>query len=100
MSRWSSSGEHERSRECITMRWLVGVSLGLFSVGVLVGYAARKQGIPPEQVGRWSIKEATRKALDAYDAALDLLPNEAPVTLDAALKALPPAPRAGQEVRA
>lgn len=67
------------------LRTVVGITAGLFVAGVAVGYVANKRGIPQDQVGRWLLKETTRKVLHVVDAVHDLLPDSAPVPLDEAL---------------
>lgn len=77
------------------MKWRVaiGVTVGLFTAGVAIGYVAQKRGVPPGQIRRWAAKEATRKALHAYDALRDLLPDgETAIPLGQALAAEPPGP--------
>jgi hypothetical protein len=70
-----------------------GVTMGMFGAGVAAGYVAHKRGVPQEQVPRWLLKEATRKALHAYDAVRDLLPDAEPVPVEEALGEPPPGPR-------
>ena len=77
--------------------WLIGVPVGVFGVGTLVGHAAAKRGIPPDQIGRWLVKETTRKALAAYDDVIDVLPDQGRVPLADELKQLPPPPRRGAQ---
>jgi hypothetical protein len=80
------------------MKWRVaaGITVGLFAAGVAVGYAAEKRGIPRDQVGRWALKEATRKVLHAYDRVRDLLPDpEVATPLADALRQEPPRPEPG-----
>jgi hypothetical protein len=72
----------------------LGVTVGLFGAGVAVGYVAHNRGIPQDQLPRWLLKEATRKALHAIDAIRDLLPDAEPVPLEQALGQEP----AGSEV--
>ena len=67
------------------LRTVVGITAGLFVAGVAVGYVANKRGIPQDQVGRWLVKETTRKVLHVVDAVHDLLPDSVPVPLDEAL---------------
>ena len=67
-------------------KWAFGITGGLFAAGIAVGYAAQKRGIPRDEVGRWALKEATRKALHAYDTVRELLPDQEPVPLSQALK--------------
>jgi hypothetical protein len=50
-----------------------------------VGYVAHKRGIPQDQVPRWLLKEATRKALHAIDAVRELVPDAEPVPVEEAL---------------
>lgn len=76
------------------MRWmtfLIGVPVGVFGIGTLVGFAAAKRGIPPEEISRWLLKETTRKALNAYDEIVDVLPDQESVRLSDELAALPSA---------
>ena len=74
------------------MNWkvAVGVTGVLFGAGVAVGYAAQKRGIPQDQIGRWVLKGATRRALRLADAVRDVLPNEPPKRLNEALAEPPP----------
>jgi hypothetical protein len=79
------------------VNWKVaaGVTAGLFGVGVAVGYAAQKRGIPQDKIGRWLLKETTRRVLRVTDAVRDALPDEPPKRLEDALAETPPGPRAG-----
>jgi hypothetical protein len=80
----------------MSWRFAAGVTVGLFAAGVAIGYAAQKRGIPRDQVGRWALKEATRKALHAYDVVRELVPDPAEgVPLKEALAAEPPRPGTG-----
>lgn len=65
----------------MSLRWWVGVPLGIFGIGIAVGYVAHRAKVPPDQVNRWLAKRAVRKALDAYDVARDLLPDDEPLRL-------------------
>jgi hypothetical protein len=69
------------------IRWkaAAAVTVGLFGAGIAVGYVAHRRGVPQDQVGRWLLKEATRKALHAYDAARDWLPDGEVLRADEAL---------------
>ncbi len=66
-------------------KWAVGATVGLFAAGVAVGYVANQRGIPQDQIPRWLLKGATRRALRALDLARDLLPDADPVPVGAAL---------------
>ncbi|MFZ5479267.1 MAG: hypothetical protein ACOZNI_21055 [Myxococcota bacterium] len=73
-------------------KWAVGITAGLFGAGVAVGYVAHKRGIPQDEIGRWLVKGATRRALRLYDSVRDVLPDEAPVPLARAIEEAPPRP--------
>jgi hypothetical protein len=80
------------------MRWrtAVGITVGLFAAGVALGYVAQKRGVPRDQIGRWAVKEATRKALQACDVVRDLLPDDrSAVSLRDAIAAEPTRPGPG-----
>lgn len=66
-------------------QWVAGATVGLFAAGVTVGYVANKKGIPQDQVPRWLLKTATRRALHAIDALQELLPDQEPVPVSEAL---------------
>jgi len=68
---------------------LIGVPVAVFGVGTVAGFAAAKRGIPPDQMGRWLLKESTRKALGCYDELLDVLPDQDGVRLSDALEEAP-----------
>lgn len=68
------------------LRTVFGITAGLFAAGVAVGYVANKRGIPQDQVGRWLVKETTRKVLHVIDAVQELLPDQAPVPFADALE--------------
>lgn len=76
------------------MSWKVaaGVTGVLFGAGVAVGYAAQKKGIPQDQIGRWLLKGATRRALRLTDAVREVLPSDLPKRLAEALAEPPPRP--------
>jgi hypothetical protein len=69
------------------MNWKVAstVTIGLFGVGVAVGYAANKRGVPQDQVGRWMLKGITRRALRLADATRELVPDDTPERITDAL---------------
>ena len=74
----------------MNLRWIIGVPLAVFGVGIAVGYAARQRGVPQDQVGRWTVKEIVRAGLRAHDAVVDILPDDDPIPLADALNAPPP----------
>jgi hypothetical protein len=76
------------------VNWKVftGVTAGLFGAGIAVGFAAQKRGIPQDKVGRWLLKETTRRVLRVTDAVRDALPDEPPKRLAEALAEEPPRP--------
>lgn len=76
----------------MTWKLAAGVTLTLFGAGVAVGYAAQKRGIPQDQIGRWVLKETTRRVLRLTDAVRDVLPAEPPKRLADALAESPPKP--------
>lgn len=69
----------------MSLRWWLGVPLGLFAAGIAVGRVADKANIPSDQVNRWLVKQAMRKALNAYDFGLEILPHDEPLRLTEAL---------------
>ncbi len=76
------------------MNWKIAgaVTVGLFGAGVAVGYAAQKRGIPQDQIGRWLLKGATRRALRLSDAIRDALPDDDPKRIADAIAEPPPRP--------
>lgn len=62
------------------MNWKIAgaVTVGLFGAGVAVGYAAQKNGIRQDQIGRWALKGITRKVLLLTDAVRDALQERSP----------------------
>jgi hypothetical protein len=78
------------------LAWLIGIPVAIFGVGSVVGYAASKRGVPPDEIGRWLLKESTRKGLRAYDQVLEALPDQDPIPLSQELAALPAGQSGGE----